>query len=135
MSEPVTVAGREYLATFLGHDHDLVRMQICRVEAEATTALRQENERLRADKDAAHARAAERENEIDALEAKLAVGSLTMALCQSGVISLRDQRSKHDLPRRYAEALRAMLFREQSKNGSAMSFEGPMAYEPEEGLR
>jgi hypothetical protein len=35
MSEPITVAGREYLAGFLGHDHDLVRMQICRVEAEA----------------------------------------------------------------------------------------------------
>ena len=64
---------------------------------------------LRADKDSAHARAAEREAEIDALEAKLTVGSLTMALCKSGVVSLRDQRSKRDLPRRYATALRAAL--------------------------
>jgi hypothetical protein len=66
-------------------------------------------DKAEADKAAAHARAEEREHEIDRLEGMLTVGSLTMALCQSGVVSKRDQRSPRDLPKRYAAALLAAL--------------------------
>jgi hypothetical protein len=49
-------------------------------------------------------------------EAALTPGRISMALCQSGVISKRDQRSKIELPRRYAVALLAALDWEADSN-------------------